>query len=135
MYIYRSFVIIIVLLISNYVYGNQIKNFNCNINLSTSIKNISPLEMSAPSEIKIIYDLDTNNLIDYFWDKKSIIDNSELASTNIHSKFIKIIRKGYKKTLLDEDIRNGISFKLNLKNLEAYLKKQFISYRSYKLFF
>ena len=66
MYIYKSFVIIIVLLISNYVYGNQIKNFNCNINLSTSIKNISPLEMSAPSEIKIIYDLDTNNLIDYF---------------------------------------------------------------------
>ena len=63
MYIYKSFVIIIVLLISNYVYGNQIKNFNCNINLSTSIKNISPLEMSAPSEIKIIYDLDTNNLI------------------------------------------------------------------------
>ena len=95
MYIYKSFVLIIVLLISNYVYGNQIKNFNCNINLSTSIKNISPLEMSAPSEIKIIYDLDTNNLIDYFWDKKSIIDNSELASTNIHSKFIKITRKWY----------------------------------------
>lgn len=132
MYLYRSFVIIIVLLISNYVYGNQIKNFNCNINLSTSIKNISPLEMSAPSEIKIIYDLDTNNLIDYFWDKKSIIDNSELASTNIHSKFIKITRKGYKKTLLDEDIRNGISFKLNLKNLEAYLKKQFIRPVTYK---
>ena len=85
MYIYKSFVIIIVLLISNYVYGNQIKNFNCNINLSTSIKNISPLEMSAPSEIKIIYDLDTNNLIDYFWDKKSIINNSILVSTNIHS--------------------------------------------------
>ena len=132
MYIYRSFVIIIVLLISNYVYGNQIKKFNCNINLSTSIKNISPLEMSAPSEIKIIYDLDANNLIDYFWDKKSIIDNSELASNNIHSKFIKITRKGYNKTLLDEDIRNGISFKLNLKNLEAYLKKQFIRPVTYK---
>ena len=88
--------------------------------------------MSAPSEIKIIYDLDTNNLIDYFWDKKSIIDNSELASNDIHSKFIKITRKGYKKTLLDEDIRNGISFKLNLKNLEAYLKKQFIRPVTYK---
>ena len=132
MYIYRSFVIIIVLLISNYVYGNQIKNFNCNIHLSTSIKNISPLEMSAPSEIKIIYNLNTNNLIDYFWDKKSIINNSELVSTNIHSKFIKITQKGYKNTLSNEDIRNGISFKLNLKNLEAYLKKQFIRPVSYK---
>ena len=132
MYIYKSFVILIVLLISNYVYGNQIKNFNCNIHLSTSIKNISPLEMSAPSEIKIIYNLNTNNLIDYFWDKKSIINNSELVSTNIHSKFIKITQKGYKNTLSDEDIRNGISFKLNLKNLEAYLKKQFIRPVSYK---
>ena len=132
MYIYKSFVILIVLLISNYVYGNQIKNFNCNIHLSTSIKNISPLEMSAPSEIKIIYNLNTNNLIDYFWDKKSIINNSELVSTNIHSKFIKITQKGYKNTLLDENIRNGISFKLNLKNLEAYLKKQFIRPVSYK---
>ena len=126
MYIYKSFVIIIVLLISNYVYGNQIKNFNCNINLSTSIKNISPLEMSAPSEIKIIYNLETNNLIDYFWDKKSIIDNSELVSNNIRSQFIEITRKGYKSTLLDQDIRNGVSFKLNLENLGAYLKKQFI---------
>ena len=132
MYIYKSFVILIVLLISNYVYGNQIKNFNCNIHLSTSIKNISPLEMSAPSEIKIIYNLNTNNLIDYFWDKKSIINNSELVSTNIHSKFIKITQKGYKNTLSAEDIRNGISFKLNLKNLEAYLKKQFIRPVSYK---
>ncbi len=132
MYIYKSFVILIVLLISNYVYGNQIKNFNCNIHLSTSIKNISPLEMSAPAEIKIIYNLNTNNLIDYFWDKKSIINNSELVSTNIHSKFIKITQKGYKNTLSDEDIRNGISFKLNLKNLEAYLKKQFIRPVSYK---
>ena len=132
MYIYKSFVILILLLISNYVYGNQIKNFNCNIHLSTSIKNISPLEMSAPSEIKIIYNLNTNNLIDYFWDKKSIINNSELVSTNIHSKFIKITQKGYKNTLLDEDIRNGISFKLNLKNLEAYLKKQFIRPVTYK---
>ena len=98
---YLSLLSILFLLISNYTLSNEIKNYNCNINLSTSIKNISPLEMSAPSEIKIIYDLDTNNLIDYFWDKKSIIDNSELASTNIHSKFIKITRKGYKKTLLD----------------------------------
>ena len=132
MYIYKSFVILIVLLISNYVYGNQIKNFNCNIHLSTSIKNISPLEMSAPTEIKIIYNLNTNNLIDYFWDKKSIINNSELVSTNIHSKFIKITQKGYKNTLSDEDIRNGISFKLNLKNHEAYLKKQFIRPVFYK---
>ena len=120
------------LLFSNYSSASHIKNIICSIKLSTSIKNISPLEMSAPSEIKIIYDLDTNNLIDYFWDKKSIIDNSELASNNIHSKFIKITRKGYKKTLLDEDIRNGISFKLNLKNLEAYLKKQFIRPVTYK---
>ena len=132
MKIHISFIFIVSVLASNYSLSNEIKNFNCNITLSTSIKSISPLEMSAPSEIKIIYDLDKNNLIDYFWDKKSIIDNSELASTNIHSKFIKITRKGYKKTLLDEDIRNGISFKLNLKNLEAYLKKQFIRPVFYK---
>ena len=126
MYIFRSFGILFILLVSNYVNGNQIKDFNCNINLSTSIKNISPLEMSAPLEIKIIYNLETNNLIDYFWDKKSIIDNSELVSNNIHPQFIEITRKGYNSTLLDQDIRNGVSFKLNLENLGAYLKKQFI---------
>ena len=126
MNIFKNFGILVILLVSNNVNGNQIKDFNCNINLSTSIKNISPLEMSAPLEIKIIYNLETNNLIDYFWDKKSIIDNSELVSNNIHSQFIEITRKGYKSTLLDQDIRNGISFKLNLENLGAYLKKQFI---------
>ena len=132
MYIFRGFGILFILLVSNYVNGNQIKDFNCNINLSTSIKNISPLEMSAPLEIKIIYNLETNNLIDYFWDKKSIIDNSELVSNNIHSQFIEITRKGYKSTLLDQDIKNGVSFKLNLENLGAYLKKQFIRPVTYK---
>ena len=52
---YLSFVFIFFLLISNYIYSNEIKIYNCNINLSSNIKNISPLEMSAPAEIKIIY--------------------------------------------------------------------------------
>ena len=126
MYIYKSFVILIVLLISNYVYGNQIKNFNCNIHLSTSIKNISPLEISAPSTIKIIYNENSNNLIDYIWDEKSIIEDFELISNNINSQFIEIRRKGFNKTLSDKDIRNGIFFKLNLNNFDANLNKQFI---------
>ena len=71
---YLSIVFIFLLLISNYIYSNEIKIYNCNINLSTNIKNISPLEMSAPAEIKIVYNLKTNNLIDYIWNKKSVVD-------------------------------------------------------------
>ena len=123
---YLSFVFIFFLLISNYIYSNEIKIYNCNINLSTNIKNISPLEMSAPAEIKIIYNSKTNNLIDYIWNKKSVVDDFELISNNINLEFIEIGRKGYKKTLSDEDIRNGLYFKLQLNDLKANLKKQFV---------
>ena len=123
---YLSFVFIFFLLISNYIYSNEIKIYNCNINLSTNIKNISPLEMSAPAEIKIIYNSKTNNLIDYIWNKKSVVDDFELISNNFNLEFIEIGRKGYKKTLSDEDIRNGLYFKLQLNELRANLKKQFV---------
>ncbi len=123
---YLSIVFIFLLLISNYIYSNEIKIYNCNINLSTNIKNISPLEMSAPAEIKIIYNSKTNNLIDYIWNKKSVVDDFELISNNINLEFIEIGRKGYKKTLSDEDIRNGLYFKLKLNELRASLKKQFV---------
>ena len=123
---YLSIVFIFLLLISNYIYSNEIKIYNCNINLSTNIKNISPLEMSAPAEIKIIYNSKTNNLIDYIWNKKSVVDDFELISNNINLEFIEIGRKGYKKTLSDEDIRNGLYFKLKLNELRANLKKQFV---------
>lgn len=119
-------VFIFFLLISNYVYSNDIKIYNCNINLSTNIKNISPLEMSAPTEIKIVYNSKTNNLIDYIWNKISVVDDFELISNNINLEFIEIGRKGYKKTLSDEDIRNGLYFKLQLNELRANLKKQFV---------
>ena len=119
-------VFIFFLLISNYVYSNDIKIYNCNINLSTNIKNISPLEMSAPTEIKIVYNSKTNNLIDYIWNKKSVVDDFELISNNINLEFIEIGRKGYKKTLSDEDIRNGLYLELQLNELRAILKKQFI---------
>ena len=62
---YLSLVFILFLLISHYTSSNEIKNYNCNINLTTSIKNISPLEMSAPAKIKIIYNEEANHLIDY----------------------------------------------------------------------
>ena len=123
---YLRIVFIIFLLISNNIYSNEIKIYNCNINLSTNIKNISPLEMSAPAEIKIIYNSKTNNLIDYIWNKKSVVDDFELISNNINLEFIEIGRKGYKKTLSDEDIRNGLYFKLQLNELRANLKKQFV---------
>ena len=103
-----SFIFILFLLISNYCFSQQIKNFHCDINLSTSIKNISPLEMSAPPVIKIIYNSKTNNLIDYIWNEKSVIKDFELISNNFSSEFIEIGRKGYKKTLSDKDIRNGL---------------------------
>ena len=119
-------VFIFFVLISNYVYSNEIKIYNCNINLSTNIKNISPLEMSAPTEIKIVYNSKTNNLIDYIWNKKSVVDDFELISNNFNLEFIEIGRKGYKKTLSDEDIRNGLYFKLQLNELRANLKKQFV---------
>tara|TARA_B000000437_G_C11528098_1_gene258063 strand:+ start:49 stop:453 length:405 start_codon:yes stop_codon:yes gene_type:complete len=119
-------VFIFFLLISNYVYSNEIKIYNCNINLSTNIKNISPLEMSAPTEIKIVYNSKTNNLIDYIWNKISVVDDFELISNNFNLEFIEIGRKGYKKTLSDEDIRNGLYFKLQLNELRANLKKQFV---------
>ena len=132
MKIYISFIFIVSILASNYSFSNEIKNFNCNITLSTSIKSISPLEMSAPSEIQIIYNTETKNLIDYIWNKKSVVNDFELISNNINSHFIEIGRKGYKKTLSDKDIRNGLYFKLYFKNLNAYLNKQFVRPVNYK---
>ena len=123
---YLSLGFILLLLISNYIYSNEIKIYNCNINLSTNIKNISPLEMSAPLEIEIIYNTKTNNLIDYIWNNKSVIDDFELISKNLNFEFIEIGRKGYKKTSSDEDIRKGLYFKLQLNDLKANLKKQFV---------
>ena len=123
---YLSLVFILLLLISNYTHSYEIKNYKCNINLSSSIKNISPLEISAPKEIKIIYNSKTNNLIDYIWNNRSVIDDFELISKNLNLEFIEIGRKGYKKTLSDEDIRKGLYFKLQLNDLTANLKKQFV---------
>ena len=114
------------LLFSNYITANEVKNIICSIKLSTSIKNISPLELSAPSKIKIIFNENTNNLIDYIWDENSIIVDFELISNNVNSQFIEIRRKGFNKSLSDKDIRNGIFFKFNLSNFEANLNKQFI---------
>ena len=121
-----SCVFLSMLLFSNYITANEVKNIICSIKLSTSIKNISPLELSAPSKIKIIFNENTNNLIDYIWDEKSIIEDFELISNNVNSQFIEIRRKGFKKSLSDKDIRNGIFFKFNLSNFEANLNKQFI---------
>jgi len=121
-----SCVFLSMLLFSNYITANEVKNIICSIKLSTSIKNISPLELSAPSKIKIIFNENTNNLIDYIWDENSIIEDFELISNNINSQFIEIRRKGFNKTLSDKDIRNGIFFKFNLSNFEANLNKQFI---------
>ena len=82
--------------------------------------------MSAPLEIEIIYNTKTNNLIDYIWNNKSVIDDFELISKNLNFEFIEIGRKGYKKTSSDEDIRKGLYFKLQLNDLKANLKKQFV---------
>ena len=121
-----SCVFLSTLLFSNYITASDVKNIICSIKLSTSIKNISPLELSAPSKIKIIFNENTNNLIDYIWDQNSIIEDFELISNNVNSQFIEIRRKGFNKTLSDKNIRNGIFFKLNLNNFDANLNKQFI---------
>lgn len=121
-----SCVFLSMLLFSNYINASDVKNIICSIKLSTSIKNISPLELSAPSKIKIIFNENTNNLIDYIWDENSIIEDFELISNNVNSQFIEIRRKGFNKSLSDKDIRNGIFFKFNLSNFEANLNKQFI---------
>ena len=121
-----SCVFLSMLLFSNYITASDVKNITCSIKLSTSIKNISPLELSAPSKIKIIFNENNNNLIDYIWDEKSIIEDFELISNNVNSQFIEIRRKGFNKSLSDKDIRNGIFFKFNLSNFEANLNKQFI---------
>ena len=121
-----SCVFLSMLLFSNYINASEVKNIICSVKLSTSIKNISPLELSAPSKIKIIFNENTNNLIDYIWDENSIIEDFELISNNVNSQFIEIRRKGFNKSLSDKDIRNGIFFKFNLSNFEANLNKQFI---------
>ena len=129
-----SCVFLSMLLFSNYITANEVKNIICSIKLSTSIKNISPLELSAPSKIKIIFNENTNNLIDYIWDDNSIIEDFELISNNVNSQFIEIRRKGFKKSLSDKDIRNGIFFKFNLSNFEANLNKQFIRPVNYQCY-
>lgn len=129
-----SCVFLSMLLFSNYSTASDVKNIICSIKLSTSIKNISPLELSAPSKIKIIFNENTNNLIDYIWDENSIIEDFELISNNVNSQFIEIRRKGFNKSLSDKDIRNGIFFKFNLSNFEANLNKQFIRPVNYQCY-
>ena len=100
------FLFLLLISFNNYSYAsNHVKKYECNIILSSSIKNISPLEMSAPKRIQLTYNSKTNNLIDYIWDEKSIIEDFELISNNINSQFIEIGRKGFNKTLSDKDIR------------------------------
>ena len=121
------FLFLVLISFNNYSYAsNHVKKYECNIILSSSIKNISPLEMSAPKRIQLTYNSKTNNLIDYIWNNKSVIDDFDLISKNLNFEFIEILRKGYKKTLSNEDIRNGLYFKLQLNNLRANLKKQFV---------
>ena len=82
--------------------------------------------MSAPKIIKVKLDLEKNDLIDYIWNYKSVINDFELDNNNINSEYVEIKRKGYKKTLSEKDIRNGLYFKIYLENLSAKLSKQFI---------
>ena len=112
--------------------SNHVKEISCNISLSTNIKNISPLEMTAPREIKIIYNTRTNQLVDYIWNKKSVLEDFELINTNENNKFMEIKKKGFEKKLSDSDIRNGIYFKVNINNLKANLRKMFVRPVNYK---
>ena len=122
-----SITIIFLVSITKYCYSlDNIRNFNCKIELSTSIKIISPLEMSAPKNIKVKLDLEKNNLVDYLWNYKSVINDFELDNNNINPEYVEIKRKGYKKTLAEKDIRNGLYFKIYLASLKAKLSKQFI---------
>ena len=122
-----SIIIIFLVSITKYCYSlDNIRNFNCKIELSTSIKIISPLEMSAPKNIKVKLDLEKNNLVDYVWNYKSVINDFELDNNNINPEYVEIKRKGYKKTLAEKDIRNGLYFKIYLESLKANLSKQFI---------
>ena len=121
------FLFLLLISFNNYSYAsNHVKKYECNIILSSSIKNISPLEMSAPKRIQLTYNSKTNNLIDYIWNDNSVVDDFELISNNQNLEFIEIGRKGYKKTLSNGDIRNGLYFKLQLNDLRANLKKQFV---------
>ena len=121
-----SVIIIFLLSITTYCYSlDNIRSFNCKIELSSSIKIISPLEMSAPKRIKVKINSENNNLIDYIWNYKSVINDFELDNS-INSEYIEIKRKGYKKTLSDIDIRNGLYFKIHLNDMKAKLSKQFI---------
>ncbi len=122
-----SITIIFLVSVTKYCYSlDNIRNFNCKIELSTSIKIISPLEMSAPKNIKVKLDLEKNNLVDYLWNYKSVINDFELDNNNINPEYVEIKRKGYKKTLAEKDIRNGLYFKIYLASLKAKLSKQFI---------
>ena len=127
MKIFTSITAIFLISITKYCYSlENIRNFNCKIELSTSIKIISPLEMSAPKNIKVKLDLEKNNLINYIWNYKSVINDFELDNNNINTEYVEIKRKGYKKTLAEKDIRNGLYFKIYLESLKAKLSKQFI---------
>ena len=122
-----SVIFIFLLSIPTYCYSlDNIRYFSCKIELSTSIKIISPLEMSAPKIIKVKLDLEKNDLIDYIWNYKSVINDFELDNNNINSEYVEIKRKGYKKTLSEKDIRNGLYFKIYLESSKAKLSKQFI---------
>ena len=131
-FVSNCFIIYIFFFLNSSFASNHVKEISCNISLSTNIKNISPLEMTAPREIKIIYNTRTNQLVDYIWNKKSVLEDFELINTNENNKFMEIKKKGFEKKLSDSDIRNGIYFKVNINNLKANLRKMFVRPVNYK---
>ena len=88
--------------------------------------------MTAPREIKIIYNTRTNQLVDYIWNKKSVLEDFELINADENNKFMEIKKKGFEKKLSNSDFRNGIYFKVNINNLKANLRKMFVRPVNYK---
>ena len=122
----KKFIYIFVLLLSTSLQANVLENFTClKINNQNNLN--SPLVGTFPEKINLVFNNESKELINFYWDNNSVLQYFKSVSFASKSKIIEIWHKDYQMTLKTDDIVNGIYFELYKSDLVAHMYKQFIS--------
>ena len=106
--------------------SDHIDNYVCELLLNENTQK-SPLKSSAPQIMQISYEVDSNKLVDFSWDGKSLINDFVAVEFSSSSKILEIWRKGYK--FSDED---NVLFELYASDLVGHLYKMHIDGLDYQ---
>ena len=114
---------LMLILIPNICFG---EDYVCEIKHNDNT-DISPLKDSVPKILQITYLKKTNELVDFSWDGKSVIEHFEAVEFSSSSKILEIWTKKHPLTSLEkEDIEKGVYFELYASDLVGHFYKQFI---------